>query len=211
MSGDLEAVWSHPETDVRVKKRLVRALIHEVIADVDEKAAEVVLVVHWQGGVHTELRVPRRRRGQRAGVTALTVVDAIRSLARTCRDRLIAGILNRNGLRTGRGNRWSQERVTSLRTHYKIPNYCPKRAEAEGWMNLKTAAAQIGISPRSLRLAIERGDIEADHPLSDGPWIVSRQALETEAARRLADRVERTKSRGAVPAPGQQTFDFSAT
>lgn len=211
LAGDLEAVWNHSETDVRVKKRLVRALIHEVVADVDEKAAEVVLMVHWQGGVHTELRVPRRRRGQHAGITASSVVDAVRSLARICRDRTIAAMLNRNGLRTGRGNRWSQERVTSLRANYEIPNYCSERAASEGWMNLKMAAAQLGISPRTLRLAIERGDIEADHPLSDGPWVVNRQALQTDAGLRLAQRVERTKGRVAVPAPGQQTFDFSGT
>jgi hypothetical protein len=30
-------------------------------------------------------------------------------------DDLIAGTLNRNGLVTGNGNRWTRERVTSLR------------------------------------------------------------------------------------------------
>ena len=24
----------------------------------------IVLVIHWKGGVHTEIRVPRRRRGE---------------------------------------------------------------------------------------------------------------------------------------------------
>jgi DNA invertase Pin-like site-specific DNA recombinase len=211
LAKDLEAVWHHSATDVRLKKRLVRALIHEVVADVDEEVAEVVLVVHWQGGVHTELRVPRRRRGQHAGVTALTVVDAVRSLARICRDQHIAALLNRNGLRTGRGNRWTQERVTSLRTYQRIPNHCPEHAEAEGWMTLKTAARRLHVSPRTLRLAIERGEIQADHPLADGPWILNRTALETEPAHHLSRRVERTRARGAIPAPGQGTFDFSGT
>jgi hypothetical protein len=35
-------------------------------------------------------------------------------------DDLIAGILNRNGLVTGYGNRWTRERVTSLRSHHRI-------------------------------------------------------------------------------------------
>jgi len=26
-------------------------------------AGEVILVIHWKGGVHTDLRLPRRRRG----------------------------------------------------------------------------------------------------------------------------------------------------
>jgi len=36
-----------------------------VIADIDPEAAEIVLVIHWIGGVHSELRLPKRRRGQR--------------------------------------------------------------------------------------------------------------------------------------------------
>jgi hypothetical protein len=41
----------------------VRTLIKEVVADVDGEAGEIVLVIHWMGGVHTELRLARRRRG----------------------------------------------------------------------------------------------------------------------------------------------------
>ena len=42
----------------------------EVLADIDVEASEVVVTVHWQGGVHTELRLPRRRRGQSSIQTA---------------------------------------------------------------------------------------------------------------------------------------------
>jgi hypothetical protein len=58
-------VWTAPSTDARLKKRIVRIVIHEVIADIDQGAAEIVLVVHWIGGVHSEMRLPRRRRRQR--------------------------------------------------------------------------------------------------------------------------------------------------
>src|SRR5437899_92433 len=59
LAADLEAVWNGPHADVRLKKRLVRTLIHEVVVDVDADAGEVILLIHWKGGVHTELRVPR--------------------------------------------------------------------------------------------------------------------------------------------------------
>ena len=86
-------------------------------------AGEVLLIIHWKGGVHTELRLPRRRRGQNATHTSKDVVEAIRVLARICPDDLLANVLNRNGLLTGRGNRWTRERVVSLRTHHEIPCY----------------------------------------------------------------------------------------
>jgi DNA invertase Pin-like site-specific DNA recombinase len=103
----LEALWEHPDTEPRLKKRIVRSLIQEVIADVDSSASEIVLVIHWIGGVHTELRVPRRRRGQNSTHTAPETLDAVRALARICSDTLIANVLNRNGRRTGRGNFWT--------------------------------------------------------------------------------------------------------
>src|SRR6266403_683488 len=56
LAGDLKTVWAAPTTDARLKKRIVRTVIREVIADIDAEAAEIVLIVHWMGGVHSELR-----------------------------------------------------------------------------------------------------------------------------------------------------------
>lgn len=210
LAADLGTIWNHPTTNVRLKKRLLRTLIHEIVVDIDETAAEVVLLIHWQGGVHTELRVRRRRRGNCAAA-GIEVVEAVRSLRRICSDTIIAGALNRNGLRTGRGNRWTHERVTSLRSHYHIPIHNVAETQAEGWLTLSQAAKYLGLSTRTLRLAVDSAEIEAEHPLGEGPWVLNRRALETEAARRFAQRVRQRISRGAVPAPGQRTFDFSST
>ena len=81
LAADLDAIWNNADTDVRLKKRIVRTLIHEVIADVDAAAGEVVLVIHWRGGLHTELRLPRRRRGQSNAHTSKEIVAAVRRLA----------------------------------------------------------------------------------------------------------------------------------
>jgi hypothetical protein len=209
LTADLEAVWNGPHADVRLKKRLVRTLIQEVVVDVDTEAGEIVLVIHWKGGVHTELRLPRRRRGQNTSHTAPEIVDAVRALARICSDDLLAIALNRSGLLTGHGNRWTRERVTALRTYHEIPCYDRDRRESAGWLNLTEAAAVLGISPRTLRLAVERGEIPADHPLADGPWVFHRQALETEAATTLVARVRTRKQDVAIPSAQQGTLGFS--
>ncbi|SRR6266436_6209314 len=60
-----------------------------------------------------KLRVPRRRRGQQRKSTAPEIIEAVRMLACKCTDDVIAGVLTRNDLRTGNGNRWTRERVTS--------------------------------------------------------------------------------------------------
>ncbi|WP_434288159.1 recombinase zinc beta ribbon domain-containing protein [Celeribacter sp. SCSIO 80788] len=66
LGANLERVWFAPETDARLKKRTVRTVIREVVADIDGDASEIVLLVHWAGGAHAEIRLPKRRRGQRS-------------------------------------------------------------------------------------------------------------------------------------------------
>src|SRR4051794_23794326 len=51
LASDLKAVWNAATTNTRLKKRIVRTVIHEVVADIDPDAAEIVLVIHWIGGV----------------------------------------------------------------------------------------------------------------------------------------------------------------
>ncbi len=178
LSQDLPRVWRDPETDVRLKKRIVRSLVEEIVVDVDEEASELALIVHWKGGVHTELRARKRRRGTSSAHTSKGVVDAVRAFVRICSDQTIAGYLNRNGLLTGRGNRWTRELVRSLRSKRGIPRYCPERQEAEGWLNLTEASKFIGVSPPTLRKASLRGDLKGEHPLPHGPWVFNKSALE---------------------------------
>jgi hypothetical protein len=189
----------------------VRSLIHEVIVDVDAATSEIVLVIHWKGGLHSEVRVPRRRRGQNSTHTAPATLDAVRSLARICSDTLIANLLNRNALRTGRGNFWTRERVTALRSHHEIPVYTPEQRADNDWINLTEAARFLRIAPKTLRIAVERGEIAADHPLPDGPWIFKRTDLQTDTAAAIGARAREHHQRPAVPNSQQSNLDLSMT
>jgi hypothetical protein len=50
-------------------------------------------VLHWARGIHTELRLPRRRRGHRNS-TAGEIIDTVRVLVYIGDDTLIAGLLD---------------------------------------------------------------------------------------------------------------------
>ncbi len=210
LGGDLRAVWSAPTTDARLKKRIVRTLIHEVIADIDDETSEIVLLIHWIGGVHTERRLPKRRRGQRNSTSA-DIIAAVRHLVLIANDDLIAGILNRNGLVTGHGNRWIRERVTALRSHHKIPVFRPQSDGMEPWLNLSNAAKVLGVTPKTLRLAAQAGKIEGIHPLPDGPWIFSRSALAGPAALRIVHCARKNPKHPAGSHPDQQNLFASTT
>ena len=210
LASDLRAVWTSPTTDARLKKRIVRTLIREVIADIDAKAAEIVLIIHWMGGVHTKLRLPLRRKGQRNS-TSPDIITAVRHLVLIANDDLIAGTLNRNGLVTGNGNRWTRERVTSLRSNYRIPVYTPTQNGIEPYLNLSKAARLLGIAPKTLRIAAESGEIEALHPLPDGPWIFSRSALTGSQAQTIVMRARTSASCSTGLHPDQQNLFSSMT
>jgi len=210
LAGNLRAVWSAPTTDARLKKRIVRTVIHEVVADIDDTASEIVLLIHWIGGVHTELRLPKRRRGQRNS-TSGDIIAAVRQLVLIANDDLIAGILNRNGLTTGHGNRWTRERVTALRSYNKIPVFLPAPDGIEPWLNLSKAARLLGVAPKTLRLAAEAGEIEGAQPLPNGPWIFSQSALGEPTAQRILQRARQNPKYPAGSHPEQQSLFSSIT
>lgn len=211
LAEKLDWVWNDPRTDASLKKRIVRTLVQEVVADVDSAGGEVILVIHWKGGLHTEVRVPRRCRGYNNAHTEKESVEAVSLLANICNDEFIAGVLNRNGHRTGRGNRWTKERVAALRSYHQIPRYNPANNETSSWMNLTEAAAFLSVSAKTLRLAVEAGALRAEHPLSDGPWLFDRGELTSAAAERIKQRARNSNRRSALPGENQRDLQFSNT
>jgi excisionase family DNA binding protein len=78
-------------------------------------------------------------------------------------------------------------------------------------MNLTEAAAFLNVSARTLRLAVEAGEIRAEHPLSDGPWLFDRAELMSAAAERVKQRARNSNRRSAMPAENQRDLQFSNT
>jgi excisionase family DNA binding protein len=187
----------------------VHALIEEVLVDVNSSQGELLLTIPWKGDVHTELRLPRSRRGHCSTRTPHELIEAIRVLARTSTDYIIASVLNRNGHLTGRGNRWIRERVIALRSHNRISCYEPDYQQP--WVNITEAAAYLNISSRTLRLAIDRGEIPADHPFADGPWVISRASLDTMSAQALRSRAHTRPYKAAVLHSEEHLSLFSST
>jgi hypothetical protein len=60
------------------------------------------------------------------------------------------------------------------------PNPSPYTIDEKSsdWMNLTKPAKFLGISSTALRQAAQRGEIQAEHPLREGPWLFSRATLE---------------------------------
>ena len=50
LSDDLEQLWDHPHSSVSLKKRILRTVLQEVIADTTDDPPSVHLKLHWAGG-----------------------------------------------------------------------------------------------------------------------------------------------------------------
>lgn len=131
LAQDLPAVWNAPSTDMRLKQRIMRILIEEIIADVDESNREIVLLIHWAGGRHSELRLKKRETGQHRRCTSMEAVEVVRQMAGRFTDESMAVTLNRLGMRTGMGNTWDKNRVYSLRHQHQFPNFDPSSHAAK--------------------------------------------------------------------------------
>src|SRR5262249_51900063 len=82
-------IWNAPETDMRLKQRITRILIEEIVADVDEKTNEIVLIIHWAGGRHSELRVAKNKTGHHGHANKVEVLDVVRQMASQYTDQQI--------------------------------------------------------------------------------------------------------------------------
>jgi hypothetical protein len=102
-----------------LKKQIVRASIHEIVVDLDESRDEVILIVHWVGGHHTPLRVSRRRRTSPQKTHDLATV--LNTLRKVLNDAAIAAVLNREYVKTARGETWTGRRVAVFRKELCIP------------------------------------------------------------------------------------------
>ena len=88
LGKDLVKAWNSPGVSVETRKKIIRLLIKEIIIDVVGET--LALVIHWQGGDHTEMKVKKNKVGQTRWTTDAGVVDLVRVLCAA-----IAGQRNR--------------------------------------------------------------------------------------------------------------------
>jgi DNA invertase Pin-like site-specific DNA recombinase len=91
LADDLEAAWHAPGVTTRARQRLLRALVVDIIADVDEAAREVILTIHWRGGQHSQLRLPKPKSGEHGCRTPEEAMAVIRSMATRWSDTEMVG------------------------------------------------------------------------------------------------------------------------
>lgn len=170
LARELPRLWAAPTTTDRDRKELLRTLLSEVIvtANHDQRRAEVE--VHWEGGARTELSFPLKVAGSlEQGRIAEDTLELIRRLAEHHSDRQIAGILNRQGRRTGTGLPFTEARVRGVRKRAGIPAAPPPDPASE-LLTIERAAGELGVSVHTIRRWINTGLLPAEQTTPGAPW-----------------------------------------
>ncbi|WP_332437931.1 DNA-binding protein [Burkholderia ubonensis] len=180
LAEDLDAAWNAPGVTMRTRQQLARALIVDIVADVDEATREVILTIHWQGGQHSQVRIRKPKTGEHGCSTSDEALAVIRSMVTRWSDQDIAASLNRMGIRTGQGKTWTAHRVRSVRHVRDIHAY--KSAEKDGnWLTMSEAAKELGVTNHVIRRLIKDRILPAEQVVPDAPWQIRASDLHTDA------------------------------
>ena len=197
LARDLPAAWNAPTADARTRQRLTRLLVEEVVIDLDDVAHEAVLRIHWVGGRHTEVRVPRARTGRRRENGHPGAVEVVRKLGGHWPDREISVTLNRMKCRTEAGETWTAMAVRLLRERLSIPDFDPSVPRPET-LTADKAAKRLGISIPSVHRLIQRGILPATQLVPSAPWHIPAAALDTDAVRTGVNEVKARRPKNLI-------------
>lgn len=179
LGEDLPRLWNHPQAPVELKKQILRTVIEEIVIQSTPESSEYRLQIHWAGGVHTELLVPRNKPGLHSRRADGKVLDLVGELVKVCDDRLIAITLNRLGYRTGQGNNWSVSRVGAFRHTHGLPKF----EKRDDWVTLEEAAQVLDVSHTAVQTLIRKGILPGRQVVTFAPWVIARKDLELPSVR----------------------------
>lgn len=171
LGADVGRVWSASTTTDRDRKELLRTLVEEVNVAVQRAESRAHLTLRWRGGVITELDVHLRHRSSPALRTDEGTIALVRRLAVHYSDAIIAGILNRQGRRTARGDRFTANQVGNLRRYWKMPRSEPSSTLPEGELaTVEKAAEVLGVAPSTVHRWLADGFLVGEQLTPGAPW-----------------------------------------
>jgi DNA invertase Pin-like site-specific DNA recombinase len=190
MGDNFAESWQSDRCPATLKKMIFRTAIEEIVVRADAENQTLHFTIHWSGGAHTQLEMERPRSAT-AATTPLEALEIIRRMAVRHGDDQIASVLNRLGYSTGKGKRWNQTRVATVRRNYSILGQKRALPDPER-VSLSEAARLSGVSHRTIERLVEVGLLQREQAAPRAPWEIRRADLNAEPVRRIIKRLLRT-------------------
>lgn len=199
--------WNRPECSMILKKKIIRLLIKEIIVDTHEAEQTLSLIVHWQGGSHTVLCVPRPLPANKAHRTSEKDLEIIEKMAIRYDDAEIAKVLSKLGRKTGKGKRWTKSSVGTARRKLKIK--ASSKILNDDILNMVQAKKYCDVSDSTLLKLIEENILPANQIVAFAPFEIKQSDLDSEPVSTIIDTLKKTGKlllRGSQPANQKDLF-----
>ena len=193
-------VWDSPHCPMALRKTIIRTVVKEVIVNEDAATERLQCIIHWQGGSHTSFEMPKPQWGI-ADKTAPDTIELIRQMAVRYSDEEIARVLNKHGRRTGKGNRWTTNRVGAARRRSVIDGHRRPCPDPEVF-SLQQAARYCGVSSTTIKRLVASGVLKRDQVAPWAPWEIKRADLESEVIRQALAHLQ---AAGKLPVVGNDS------
>jgi len=191
LGEDFAIVWEDPACPMTLKKQIARLIIHEIVVDLEVASQTLNFIVHWQGGCHTALSMPKPQSGAVVHKTALEDLELITRMAVRYGDDEIARVLSKLGRRTGKGNRWTRARVESIRRKHAIK--APVKSKLDpNVLTLAQATRHSGVSDTTLMRLINAGILAAAQIAPYAPLEIQRADLDRDPVKSILEHLKTT-------------------
>ncbi len=203
LGRDLQSLWSDSSATDDLKKRILRCVLVEIVIGDDQQRENHQLVLHWKGGTHTELYVPRNKSGKKFTVTSKKALELVEELSKVCSDQTIAATLNRIGMKTGAGKTWRVHSIHTARHSNRLTNH----HMSDDWVTVQQASEELGVSRTVIRRLIRERTLPALQVVESTPWIIERDSLQLPAVQAAVEAVQEGRAL-TQSNPQQSEFPF---
>ena len=181
-------------------------MIEEIVVDLDEQLDELTLWVHWAGGHHTELQLPRhRRKPRRRNEDVSEVIDVLRKVLD---DQAIAGVLNREKIRTSSIATWTVKSVGDYRRRHGIAAFSEAQKRKHKWLTGAEAANSLGISAMSVTRVIKANVLTAEQVLPGLPVVIRQDDLSLSTVKTAVNDLKSSRKRPLTDDSKQLRLEF---
>jgi hypothetical protein len=184
-------VWRSDNCPMVLKKKILRTLVKEVIAQ-EEPAGILRFVIHWQGGSHTMIEMKKPSPAE-IHKTADDDIEVIKKMSVRYGDDEIARVLNKLGRKTGKGHPWSESSVTTISRKHKIDGVRKRETYSDpNILSLKQAEVYARTSDTTLKRLVQAGILPLKQVVPFAPWEIRRSDLDSEPVRAILEHLKKT-------------------
>jgi DNA invertase Pin-like site-specific DNA recombinase len=148
LANDFPAVWRHPQTHNRDRKRMVRLLLEDVTLI---RGADITIHIRFKGGRSASLNIPLPLMNWQVHMTAPHVVAEVDRLLDSHTDSEVAASLNERGFSSGEGKRFTARIVARIRRSYNL-KHRRDRLRATGLLTVGEIARLLDINVTTVGL-----------------------------------------------------------